>query len=190
MANERVLKALGESFRFTVKNTTGAKIVVAILAAFFDTLVVAGTADVVTGALTLTKAYTDATEIVNAGYACNYVLDDGTIVAGLTCVSGNSEMTMRQFREFIKTGGGKLVVDMSIQANNAAAFNEVLKVIKCTPVTGSKPDYLPLSRFKSVDQSATDKIEVKGLELELAYDTLMLLPIQNGHEITVDLVFS
>ncbi len=190
MANEKVLKALGERFTFTVKNTTGAKVVVAILAAMFDTLVIAGTANTSTGALTLTKAYTDASAIVNAGYACNYVLDDGTIDTNLVAASGNSEMTIRQFREFIKTGGGKVLVDMSVRANNAAAFAEVIKVVKITPLGGSKPDYLPLDDFKSVDQSATDKIEVRGIELEMAYDTLMLLPIQNGHEITISFRFS
>lgn len=190
MANERVLKALGESFRFSVKNTTGAKVVVAILAAMFDTLVVAGTANTTTGALTLTKAYTDASEIVNAGYQCAYVLDDGTIATNLVAASGNSEMSIRQFREFIKTSGGKVLVDMSVQATNAAQFNETIKVVKVSPLGGSKPDYLPLSRFKSVDQTATDKIEVKGVELEMAFDTLMLLPIPNGCEVSIDLIFS
>ena len=190
MANERVLKALGASFRFTVKNTTGLKVVVAILAAMFDTLIVSGTANTTTGALTMKHAYTNASKIVNAGYACDYVLDDGVIVTGLECTSGNSEMTFRQFREFLKTGGGKVLIDMSVQASNAAAFNEVIKVIKVSPIEGSKPDYLPLSRFKSVDQSATDKIEVKGIELEMAYDTLMLLPLPNGVEIAIDFQFS
>jgi hypothetical protein len=190
MANERVLKALGERFSFTVTNNTGAKKVIAILAAMFDTLVIAGTANTTTGALTLTKAYTDPAAIVAAGYACDHVLDDGTIITDLVAASGNSEMTIRQFREFIKTGGGKVLVDMSVQANNGAAFNETIKVIKVTPLGGSKPEYLPLGDFKSVDQSATDKIEVKGVELEMAYDTLMLLPVATGHSVTISFRFS
>lgn len=184
--NQRVSKALGESFSFTLKNTTGALVVVAILAACFDTL-----------ALTLTEGapntvaiqYTNAAEIVAAGYACDHVLDDGTIVSGLVASSSNSSMTIRHFREYMKQGG-RVLVDMSVQANNVAAFNQTLKVVKTNPLQGSAPQFLPLNRFRSVDQSSTDKVNVNNLNLEMTYDTLMLLPIAEGHEVTLDMIFS
>lgn len=189
MLNERVSKALGESFRFTVKNTTGAKKVVAILAAFFDTLAVAVSVDGTTHVATVSKKFTDATEIVAAGYTCDYVLDDGIIVTDLTANSNTAEQTIRAFREYIKTCGGRVLMDMSVQANNAAAFNQAMKIVQCTPLDGAPAKTLPLSRFKSVDQSANDKVEVRGLDLPLGPDTLILLPIENGHEITIDFQF-
>lgn len=177
----RVAKALGEKFTFTLKNNTGATKVVAILAAFFDTLTL------VEGAPNTFKQ-TNAAAIAAAGYSCDAVLDDGTIITDLSASSANSRKSIRAFREFIKTGGA-VCVDMDVQANNAAAFNEVIEVVKCTPLTGEKSEYLHLSEFMSVDQSSTSKINARGLDLEMSGDTLMLLPVQNGHEVTITFKF-
>lgn len=185
MANNLVSKALGERFSFTLKNTTGAAKVVAIFAACFDTLAVVSAAE--DGSATI--KYSNAAAIAAAGYACDYVLDDGTITAGLVATSSNSKMSIRHFREYMKQGG-RIVVDMSVQANNVAAFNGTIEVVKATPLVGAAAQYLPLNDFRSVDQSSTDKVNVKDIGLEVTYDTLMLLPIQDGHEITISLKFS
>jgi hypothetical protein len=191
--NELVSKALGERFSFTLKNTTGAKVVVAILAAYFDTLSLAAATtaegDPLVYTTAITKKFTDAAAIKAAGYDCDHVLDDGTIVTNLVAASSNSKMSIRAFREFIKNEG-RVLVDMSVQANNVAAFNETLEVVKCSPLRGSAPQYLPLNEFRSVDQSATDKVNVRQIGLEMTYDTLMLLPIENGHEISLSFKFS
>jgi len=187
--NDRVSKALGDRFSFTLKNASAATKTVAILAAFFDTLLISTSVDPVSHVATNTKSYSDASAIAAAGYACDGALDDGTIITNLSAVSGNSEMSIRQFREYIKCQG-RILVDMSVQANNVAAFNQTIKVVKCTPLGGSKPDYLPLTDFKSVDQSANDKINVSNINLELDYDTLMLMPIAAGHEVTLTFRFS
>lgn len=181
MAN-LVSKALGERFSFTLKNTTGADKVVAILAACFDTLLL-------TEGAPNTVKYTNAAAIAAAGYACDHVLDDGIIVTDLVATSSNSKMSIRHFREYMKQQG-RVVTDMSVQANNVAAFNGTIEVVKATPLSGAAAQYLPLNDFRSVDQSATDKVNVKNIGLELTYDTLMLLPIQNGHEITISFKFS
>jgi hypothetical protein len=54
---------------------------------------------------------------------------------------------------------------------------------------GSAPQYLPLDEFRSVDQSATDKVNVRNIGLEMSFDTLMLLPIQDGHEVSISFTF-
>lgn len=187
----KVSKALGERFTFTVKNTTGAAVVIAILAACFDTLALAPEMDSSTPPemVGTKKSYTSAAAIAAAGYDCDYVLDDGTIVAGLTARSANSKMSIRHFREYIKQSG-RVVVDMSVMANNSAAFNETIEVVKASPLIGSASQFLPLSEFRSVDQSADDKINVDGLQLEMTYDTLMLLPIENGIEYTISFKFT
>lgn len=182
MQTDRVSKALGERFSFTLKNTTGALKVVAILAAYFDTLTL------VEGAPN-THKQTNASQIATAGYACDYVLDDGTIDTGMVASSSNSKMSIRAFREYIKNGG-RVLVDMSVQANNVAAFNQTIEVVKCSPLMGSAAQYLPLNDFRSVDQSSTDKINVNAIGLEMTYDTLMLLPIEEGHEVTISFKFS
>jgi hypothetical protein len=187
-SNDRVSKALGDRFSFTLTNASAATVVIAILAAFFDTLNVTAATDAGTHATTITKKYNDAAAIVAAGYACNAVLDDGTIITDVTAVSGNSEMSIRQFREYIKCQG-RVLKDMTVQANNVAAFNQAIKVIKYTPLGGSKPDYLYLTDFKSVDQSANDKINVRDLNLEMDFDTLMLMPIGAGHTVSITLIF-
>jgi hypothetical protein len=187
--NNRVSKALGDRFAFTLKNTGAATKVVALLAAFFDTLLVTAVTDAGTHVTTVTKSYTDAAAIAAAGYACDAVLDDGTIITGLVATSGNAEMSIRQFREYLKCQG-KQLIDMTVQANNVAAFNQAIKLIKCTPLGGSKPDYLYLTDFKSVDQSANDKINVRDLNLDMDFDTLMLMPIAPGHEVSITLIFS
>lgn len=188
MANERVSKALGDRFSFTLKNASAATKVVAILAAFFDTLNITAATDAGTHVTTITKKYNQASAIAAAGYACDAVLDDGTILTDVTAVSGNSEMSILQFREYIKCQG-RVLKDMTVQANNVAAFNQAIKVIKYTPLGGSKPDYLYLTDFKSVDQSANDKINVRDLNLEMDFDTLMLMPIGAGHEVSITLIF-
>jgi len=189
MANDRVAKALGERFTFKLSNTSGALVVVAILAAFFDTLVVSATVNSTTHVATVTKAYTDKTAINEAGYACDVVLDDGTIMSGVTAAAANSKMNIRQWKNYI-LHQPRTILDMTIQANNVAAFDKVIEVVKCSPLSGSASQYLPLSDFLSVDQQSSNKINITGINLETMFDTLMLLPIDNGHELTISMRFS
>ena len=185
MSNRAVTKALGERFSFTLKNTSGAALKVALLAAFFNTLLVTSAAD---GSAATIK-YSNAAEIAAAGFPCDHVLDDGTIVTGLVATPSNPKMSIRSFRDYIKMEG-RTLIDMSVQANNVAAFNSVIEVVKYTPLKGSAPQYLPLNDFRTVDQSSTDKINVRNIQLEMDYDTLMLLEIAEGHEITISYQFS
>jgi hypothetical protein len=189
MSNERVTKALGEKMVFTIKNTSGAVKVVALLAAFFDTLLVTATAnDAATPVVTVVHKYSNPAQIVAAGYACDAVVDDGTFGPGLECITASSKKAYRAFREYIKNQG-RLVLDMSIQANNVAAFNGSMEVITCSPLIGDTTQTMYLSEFYSIDQSSTSKINVNAMNLALDYDKLILLPIQNGHEITFTMKF-
>lgn len=185
MSANRISKALGERFTFTIKNTSGATKTVALLAAFFATLAVVSAAD----GSPATVKYTDASAIVGAGYACDAVADDGVIIDGVTVTPANPKFSYRQFREYIKCQG-KQLIDMSVQANNVAAFNSVIEVVKCSPLQGSAPQSLPLTEFRSVDQTSTDKVNVNNINMDMDFDTLMMLPIQDGHEITISFKFN
>lgn len=170
-----------ERFSFTITNGSAAAIVIAILAACFDTLkLTEGTPN--------TVSYTNAAHIAAAGYDCDVVLDDGTIAPNITAASSNSKMSIRHFREYIKNFG-RTIKTMSIQATNAAAFNEVIEVVQATPLRGAASDYYPLQEYKSVDQTATDKVNLREINLPLTYDTLMLLKVQSGHAVTVSFGF-
>lgn len=184
MQNERLNRALGEKFSFKVANSSGSTIVIALLAAFYDTLKVTlgGTPTAATPAFNNTAA------IVAAGYSVAAVADDGTVASGVVCTAMNSKMSIRQFREYVKQQG-LLCSEITIQANNKDQFEKVLEVVKATPLTGAKSEYLTLSEFRSVDQQAEDKIVIKGLALELAFDTLMMIAIDNGRDMTFTFKF-
>ena len=189
MAQDRVSKALGERFSFTISNLSAATVIVAILAAFLDTLKITAVTDSVTHVTTITKSYTDPAAIVAAGYACDVVLDDGDILPNVTVTAANSKMNIRQFRDYILSQP-RVLVDLTIQANNVAAFNNVIEVCKLSPLQGSGSQYLPLSDFLSIDQQQTNKININGVNLSMMFDTLMLLPVDAGHVLTVSMKFS
>lgn len=186
MANERVSKALGEKFSFSVTNSSGATKVIAILAAFFDTLKIT----LAEGAPnTAVLSFNEPAKIVSAGYACDAVLDDGTITTGVVATAMNLKKSIRQFREYVKENP-RILIDMTIQATIPAQFNETVEVIKYSPLIGSLAQELSLNDFKSVDQISTDKVNINALGLEMAYDTLMLLPVPTGCTTTITFKFS
>ena len=179
--DQKVYRALGAKFTFTLANTSGGTLVVALLAAFFNTLlIVEGTPN--------TFKLTNAAAITAAGYTCDHVLDDGTIVSGLVATAANSKRSIRQFRAYV-IANGLYLTDMDVQANNTAAFNQTIEVVEYSPVEGSAPREFSLSEFKGVFQSATDKVSITNLNLMLKYDTLMLMPIANGHVVTITFKF-
>ena len=186
MATEKVTKALGEKFSFKIANTSGATKVIALLAAMFDTL-----------KLTLTEgapntavlSWNNLAAIVASGYACDAVAYDGTIVSGVVCTAMNSKKSIMQFRDYIRENP-RIAIDMTVQATIPGQFNETIEVIKYSPLIGSLSQELNLNEFKSVDQYSTDKVEVKNVNLEMAFDTLMLMPVPDGCTTTVTFKFS
>jgi len=186
MANERVSKALGEKFSFSIANTSGATKVIALLAAIFDTYMLT----LAEGAPnTFTYGQNNPAAIVAAGFTCDAVLDDGTILSGVVGTAGNSKRTIRQFREFVKENP-RICIDMTIQATIPAQFNQTMEVVKYTPLIGFYHEELNLNDFKSVDQYSTDKIVIPGVNLEMAFDTLLLLPVPTGCTTTISYKFS
>jgi hypothetical protein len=183
-----VAKALGSKFSFKITNTSAAKVVIALFAAYFNTLKVASVADVVTGVVTNVLAYNDPSEIVTAGYACDAVLDDGVIMTDVTCTSSNSKMTIRQFKNYIKNFG-HVVVDLIMTGSDQDVFDETLEVVKMTPLEGSASSYIILSDHKDMLQTNQLKVEILGVNLIAAFDTLALLPIPAGREVTITFRF-
>ena len=170
-----------ERFSFTINNATAGALVFAIMAACFDTLkLVEGAPNVIW--------YTNPAAIVAAGYSCDHVIDDGTIATNVTCTASNSKMAIRHFRDYIKNFG-RQIKTLSVQSSNAAAFNEVIEVVQATPLRGAASDYIALQDFKSVDQTAADKVNVRELNLPITYDTLMMLRVPATTSITISFGF-
>nr|WP_319570245.1 hypothetical protein [uncultured Draconibacterium sp.] len=181
MANQRVIRSLGQSFTFTITNATAGAVVVALLAAVFNTLALTeGTPN--------TMKYTDASEIVAAGHTCDFVLDDGTIATNLTAKSGNSKKSIRAFRNFIKTVGATCK-SITIIGSNVDVFSETWEVVTYNPFGGDNIEYLKLNEFLSVDQSSNSKIVLNDLGLDLGPDSLIMAPIGAGRSITVTFNF-
>lgn len=181
-ANDRVSRALGEKFSYSITNTSGAIVVIALLAAFFNTLqLTEGAPNVV--------SFNNPAEIVSAGYACDAVLDDGTIAPGVVATAINLKKSIRQFREYVKENP-RILLDMTIQASIPAQFNQTIEIIKYSPLIGSLAQELSINGFKGVDQFSNDKVIIPNIGLEMAYDTLMLLPVPTGCTTTITFKFS
>lgn len=183
-----VLNALGQKFSFTLKNVSVTAYVVALLAGIFDTKL--AVADLVTGDVTIT--YNNPAALVAAGFAVDAVADDGTILTDVTCTAGNSKRTVRQFQDYIHSQGLS-VKKLIIQANNPDVFSNEIEITRYTPLTGSAPENLDLNQFYDAYQNQTSKIEIdfekSGLSLDLAFNTIMLMKVGAGREITFTFVF-
>jgi len=174
--------SLGEKFIVTITNGSASDVVLALLAAYFDT-------HDQTGA---TAKQHDPAEIVRAGFACDAVIDDGDIIgAGATAVkatSANSKMTIRAFREYLKHNS-RVVKAMSVQASNVAAFNTTMEIVTVSPLTGSQPQYMPLAALRDRYTTLSDVIDVDTSGLVLGFDKLVLLPVAAGHQVTITFWF-
>jgi len=178
----------GEKFIFTVANASASLVTVALLAAFFDTLKITNTFTASGTADTPSLAYNNPAQIVSAGYPCDAVVDDGTIMTSVTCASSNSKKSIRAFREYIKTNS-RALRGLSIQTTALAAFNQSMEVIQCTPLEGSKSTYIPLVALRDGSSNLNDLVSLDGEGLVLGHDTLMLVPVTASTTLTFSFWF-
>lgn len=186
MSTNRIASALGRKFSFTIVNghATDTK-TIALLGAYFNRLAVAGAAENAAPVL----SYKNKADINAAGYTCDYVLDDGTLETNVTVTAANSKFKVRDFIEYIKFSGGLICQELTIAADNTSFFNNTIEVIKATPLTGSAPQYLDLQAIKSLDQQDDKRIILRNLNLEMAFDTVMLMPVPAGRTVTITFNF-
>ena len=188
MANQ-VLSSLANKFSFTIANASASSYVIALLCAFFDTS--KSTANTSTGAVT--TVYSDKTNLNNAGFTTvDAAADDGTILTSVTCTSSNSKRTIKQFRDYMQLQGLSLK-KLIIQASNPDVFSQEIEITKYTPLTGSAPENIDLNQYYDPYQNQTTKIEIdfagNNLNLDLGFDTVMLMKIGAGRTVTFTFVF-
>lgn len=186
MSVAQSVKALGAKFSFRLANAVGggASKTVCLFPAHFPTLKV-----VSTGATAeATVSYNATAAITAAGYTCDAMLDDGTIITGVTATALT---TGKKIREFIREmqAAGRVVKDIIIQANNEDVFNKSLQVISRTSLAGSLPNDVLLSIYKSVDQQSDTKIHIKDINMELGHDTLLFLEVDDARTIDITYIF-
>jgi hypothetical protein len=178
----------GDKYIFTITNGTGADKIVALLAAFYDTLKLVLTEGAPN---TFVLNQTNPAEVVKAGYACDAVVDDGIIITAgtnLVCTPINAKKTYRAFRKFIQQQS-KVVRGMSIQANNLAAFNQTMDIVQCSPLGGDVTTSIPLVALRDGMSNLNDVVTLDGTGLAIGFDTLILLPVLNGHQLTITFWF-
>lgn len=175
-----IKSAKSEKFIFKIKNTMADDKVIALVPAYFDTR----------DSASLKK--NNAAEIVQAGFACDAVMDDGIIAgaaaATVTVTSANSKMTVRAFLEYIKQNP-RFVKSMSVSATNTNAFDQTMEVVYCSPLTGSRTEYISLGLLRDRYTTLASVLDVDTDGLLLQYDSLVLLPVPAGAEITISLLF-
>ncbi len=178
----------GEKFSFTVANTYSTDKVIALCPAYFDTLksifTASGTAD--------TPSFTNPAAIVSAGWACDAVLDDG-IVAGsstttITCTASNSKMTIRSFLSYLKHFS-RPVRAIRVVSTSTASYDQTMEVVTVSPLTGSRPQYIPLNMLRDKYSNISTLLEIDSEGLTLGFNTLILLPLVAGASVNITFLF-
>lgn len=184
MATNKLIKSLGKKFSFTIANASAAAVVIALLAACFDTATVSAAGTPVAYSLT----QNNITNINAAGFAVDAVLDDGITITNVTCTAADSKFSIREFREYVKMQGLTLS-NMIIQASNEDCFNGVIGVSQWNPLQGTARDTIVLSSFKSVDQTSDTKIEIRDMQLPLDFETVMTIAVPAGRTMSFIMFF-
>lgn len=184
MANNKVVSSMGNKFSFSIANASAAVVVIALLAAFFDTAKVTAAGS----PLVYTLSQNNTTAIKAAGYSVDAILDDGVTITNVTCKAHNAKFSIRQFREYIKHQALTLK-QMTIVASNEDVFTNQLEVAYHTPLTGPQTRYIDLGTFKSPDQSSDTKIELKELNMPLDVETVMLMTIPAERTVNITMIF-
>ena len=184
-----IQKALGEKFSFTVRNRSANDIVIALLAACFNTtkaVYVPGVGE--HDAPTIKLVQNDASAIVGAGYLVDAVAIDGEIAPTVTMVPANSKMTYAHFREYVKNYG-KLCKEIIIQVSNSDVFANTMEIVKATPLQGAAIQSFNLQDFKSLTQQDTTKIIIPVGDLDLTFDTLIMMNFPAGRDVSITFKF-
>ncbi len=183
-----IQKALGEKFSFTLKNRSENDIVVALLAACFNTTKVVLTPGVGDADPTVKLVHNDASAIVGAGYIVDAVAIDGEIAPSVTLVPANAKMTYLHFREYVKNYG-KLCKEIIIQVSNSDVFANTMEIVKATPLQGAAIQSFNLQDFKSLTQQDTTKIIIPVGDLDLTFDSLIFMNFPASRDVSIAFKF-
>lgn len=107
-------------------------------------------------ALTPTYLATAAALAVAAGQTVDYILADGTIATNITGTAGDSMVTIANFQNFVNKHPSQ-IVEITLSANTALAFNEVVVTKELSPFRQLQGNKIPLTKYVLPDQLNTSK---------------------------------
>lgn len=176
-------------FSLSIANTSGDTKVIALNPAYFDTLAIVIGAAVTEGAAT-TKMRSDATQIAAAGYTCDGVIDDGTIISGVTCTASNARFKIRDFLQYIRLNPTR-IKKITIACANTDAYEKTITVTVVNPTGNQGDEYINLTNYFATQQYNEDKIVVpfEGDGAAFNDETLWTMPIDTARTVTITFHF-
>ena len=179
-----VKAGLGKTFGFIVKNPSKTDAVtVALLSGHYDTADYSVVSATVGG--TVKKSYSNPAVLVEAGYPCDAVLDDGLRALPSSKGTGKIEMTpvdpkhsISSFIQYIKTNPMALK-GLRIVASDEEAFDSCITVASSSPFDRGAEKTIQLSDFVSSFQFKNDRItiDLSSDQLELSDITMLFAVI-------------
>lgn len=180
-------QSLSKTFRMKIANAGGEDKIIAFFAGYISTLGFTVTQD---GADPFAVTAIDEHQhniagLLSAGVAVDAVIDDGLILADITCTAMSSENTIRSFKEYIKHN--PLLLDrLIISADNKSYFDESIVWGELSPlVKQNSEDAQQLEPYFDPYQNQDNKISIpfKG-GLLLDQNRLMYANIPAGRTVT------
>jgi hypothetical protein len=170
------------NFKFRVVNSSGAKKTIVLNPAYFP--VIGVTTTYAGSTYTSTPHFHDTTSLKAAGYTCDAVLDDGTILSGVTVTAADATKTIREFLAFCRYN--KVIVpEIVINADDKDAFTETMVIEKASPFRRLGDDQkIQLDDYLDTYQQLSTKVVIDmlkdGILFQWDEQTVVSLPINTG----------
>lgn len=192
---QSVSNGLGRRFKIKMKNHGTSARRVAITPAYFD---VSGFE--ISGETVVYHRH-NITEIVNAGFNVDAIIDDNTTLTSkgveLSFASSNAKYSIRAFLDFIRTNPMSLKELRIISKNGTAtaeAFSSEMEISTAEPFNGAGVQSIDLAEFFDAYQNQNDRIKISFTDKKVILDDQLIwivnLPASADLEITMDLEFA
>ena len=179
-----VRAGLGKTFGFSIKNpSTTHAITVSLMPGHYDTSEFKVESATVGG--NVKKSYSNPQSLIDAGYPCDAVIDDGLRPLRSGLGTGNIEMiaadpknTINSFLAYIRTNPMPLK-GMRIMASDQEAFDGSITVASSSPFDRGSERTIQLNDFVSAFQFQNDRISIdlSSDQLELSDITMLFAVI-------------
>lgn len=147
------------TFSFRLQNASESKKVIALFPTYLATAAALATA---------------------SGQTVDAILTDGTIITSVTGTASDSMVTIDNMQKFVNKHPSQ-IVEITISANTALAFNEVIVVKELSPFRQLPGNKIPLTKYVLPDQYNSSKVVLpiwRDFNYMAANDQLaVLLPI-------------
>lgn len=137
-ASNILQESAGLEFGFTVSNATSGSLAIAITPTYLGSAAAIATA---------------------TGLTCDHILADGTIATNVTGTASDSNLTIANFKNWTLYNP-TAITEIELQANNSAAWDENISIVRVDPFNGPGTKKLNLNRYLDQYQTNTLKITI------------------------------